>query len=77
MATITIVEAKAGLEHLVELAELGQDTIIARAGEPVARLTRVVHLKKPIRYGALKGKFAIADDFDEPLPAEFLTTRGA
>jgi prevent-host-death family protein len=77
MATITITEAKAGLERLVELAQSGQDTIIVREGEPVARLTRVVRLKKPIRYGALKGKFVISDDFDDPLPADFLITRGA
>ena len=77
MSTITIVEAKAELERLVELAEQGQDTIIAREGQPVARLTRMVRAKKPIRYGALKGKVLIADDFDAPLPADFLTTRGA
>jgi len=76
MSTMTILEAKAEFDRLVELAEQGQDTIIARAGEPVARLTKVARLRKPVRYGALKGKIVIADDFDAPLPADFLTTSG-
>ncbi|HEV2323418.1 MAG TPA: type II toxin-antitoxin system prevent-host-death family antitoxin [Terracidiphilus sp.] len=72
--TVNIFEAKTQLSKLVERAEKGHDTIIARAGKPVARITRLVSAKKPIRYGALKGKIWIADDFDAPLPEDFLIT---
>jgi prevent-host-death family protein len=72
MPTVNIFEAKTQLSKLVELAEQGQDTIIARAGKPVARLTKLETAKKPIRYGALKGKIWIADDFDAPLSEDFL-----
>jgi antitoxin (DNA-binding transcriptional repressor) of toxin-antitoxin stability system len=48
--------------------------VIARAGKPVVRLTKLKTEKKPIRYGALKGKIWIADDFDDPLPEDFLIT---
>ena len=77
MSTVNIVEASAQLSELVELAEQGQDTIIAQAGKPVARLTKLELAKKSIRYGALKGKIWIADDFDVPLPEDFFITPGS
>jgi antitoxin (DNA-binding transcriptional repressor) of toxin-antitoxin stability system len=74
MATINILEAKEEFDRLVDLAEQGQDTIIVRDGKPVARLTHLAVDRKPIRYGALKGKITIAEDFDAPLPHDFLIT---
>jgi prevent-host-death family protein len=65
-------EAKTQLSKLVERVERGEDVIIARAGKPVARLTGLKPEKKPIRYGGLKGKIWIADDFDDPLPEDVL-----
>lgn len=72
--TVNIFEAKTQLSKLVERAEKGQDTIIARAGKPVARLTQIEPKKRPIRFGLLKGKIHIADDFDAYLPEDFLIT---
>jgi prevent-host-death family protein len=72
MPTFNIFEAKTQLSKLVEMAENGQDVIIARAGKPVVRVTKLEPVKRPIRYGGLKGKIWIADDFDAPLPAEVL-----
>ena len=53
---------------MIELAEKGEEVVIARAGKPVARLTKLEPAKQKIRYGLLKGKIWIADDFDAPLP---------
>ena len=72
MAQVNIFEAKTQLSKLLELAEKGEDVIIARAGKPVARLTRLGTVKKPIRYGALRGKIRIGENFDDPLPENFL-----
>jgi len=73
MATqVNIFEAKTNLSKLITLVEQGQDVVIARAGKPVARLTRLEPVKKPIRFGAMKGEIWIADDFDAPLPDEVL-----
>jgi prevent-host-death family protein len=72
MAQVNIFEAKTQLSKLLELAEKGEDVIIARAGKPVARLTRLRTVKKPIRYGALRGKIRIGENFDDPLPENFL-----
>ncbi len=72
MPTVNIFEAKTQLSKLVDLAEHGQDVIIARAGKPVARLTQLEPRKPKIRFGGMKGKIWIADDFDAPLPPEIL-----
>ena len=77
MRQVNIFEAKTQLSKLIGLAEKGEDVIIARAGKPVARLTRIESRQKPICYGALKGKIWIADDFDEALAEDFLIAPGA
>jgi len=70
---VNIFEAKTQLSKLVELAENGQDVVIARAGKPVARLTSLTTKEKRlIGFGALEGQGWIAEDFDAPLPDEIL-----
>jgi prevent-host-death family protein len=71
---VNIGKAKTQFSKLVEMAERGEEVIIARAGKPVARLTQLSPEKPKIRYGALKGKIWIADDFDDYLPEDFLIT---
>ncbi len=70
--TVNIFEAKTKLSKLIEMVESGEDVIIARAGKPVARLTGLKPEKPKIRFGGLKGKVWIADDFDAPLPQDVL-----
>jgi prevent-host-death family protein len=70
--TVNIYEAKTKLSKLVDEAAQGEDVIIARNGKPVARLTALKPEKLPVRFGLLKGKIWIADDFDAPLPDEIL-----
>lgn len=71
-AQVNIYEAKTQLSKLVDQAAAGQDVIIGRAGRPLARLTRLEEPKRTIRFGGLKGKFKVPDDFDAALPAEAL-----
>ncbi|HUH62153.1 MAG TPA: type II toxin-antitoxin system Phd/YefM family antitoxin [Terracidiphilus sp.] len=72
MQTVNIYEAKTQLSKLADLAAGGTDIVIARAGKPIARLTRLKEPKRPIRLGLLEGKGWIADDFDAPLPESIL-----
>jgi prevent-host-death family protein len=74
MQQVNIFEAKTHFSKLVDLAEHGQDVVIARAGKPVARLTQLHPAKRPIRYGGLKGKIWVSDDFDAPLPEDVLAS---
>ena len=64
-------EAKTQLSKLLDLASSGEEVIIAKAGEPCVRLTPVEpHSKLPKErvLGLSKGKFWMADDFNDPLP---------
>lgn len=71
MATLVNVhEAKTQLSKLLRRVEAGEDIVIGRAGEPVARLTRVVPPTAPPRpLGTWRGRVEMADDFDT-LPDE-------
>ena len=64
-------EAKTNLSKLVDLAIQGEEVIICKAGNPVARLV-AIHRKKSKRTpGVWAGKVKIAEDFDT-LPSEFM-----
>ena len=75
MSTVNIYEAKTKLSQLVEEAPAGNDVIIARGGKPVARLTQLTPNKRVIRFGVLKSKITVADDFDAPLAPGTLAAR--
>jgi len=74
--TVTVEEAETRLSELLDEAAAGEAIIIAKSeGEgPRARLTPLppAEEKRPVVYGALKGKIWIADDFDDPLPSDLL-----
>jgi prevent-host-death family protein len=73
MRKVNIHEAKTTLSQLVEAAEGGEDVLIARAGRPVARLTRARTGRGGITLGTLKGMFKrVSANFDAPLPESVL-----
>lgn len=63
-------QAKSSLSKLVRRAAAGENILIARAGKPVALLTRIPAPPGGRALGAFKGKIRMAADFDQPL-AEF------
>ena len=65
---VNIYEAKTRLSQLVDEAASGRDVVIARAGRPVARLTRLASPSSKRKLGLLDGKCRIPDDFNAPLP---------
>jgi prevent-host-death family protein len=72
MAKIDIREAKMHLSKLLDRVLAGEEIIIAKAGKPVARLVPIRQRRKPRVAGTHAGKIEIPDDFDAPLPDEFL-----
>jgi antitoxin (DNA-binding transcriptional repressor) of toxin-antitoxin stability system len=76
MRKVNIYEAKTRLSQLVDEAAAGHDVIIARAGRPVARLTRLPQATRRRRLGVLDGRFKIPDDFNRPLPADVIRSFG-
>ena len=67
---VNVLEAKTQLSKLLDAALAGEEVIIARAGRPVARLVPLGEAPRVL--GRLVGSGWIADDFDAPLPEDFL-----
>jgi prevent-host-death family protein len=82
--TVNIHTAKTTLSKLISEVENGGEIVIARAGEPVARLVAVKgrkqkRVRKPAaeptidrRPGFMKGKIKILRGFYDPLPPDIL-----
>ena len=66
--TLNIAEAKARLSELVQRASRGEEIIIARNGEPQARLV-ALSPKVTRMPGKGSGKWKVAADFNDLLPA--------
>ncbi|MBF0355459.1 MAG: type II toxin-antitoxin system Phd/YefM family antitoxin [Alphaproteobacteria bacterium] len=73
--TVNIRYAKTHFSRLIERAEKGEETVIARAGRPVARLVPLAEAKPKRRLGLFRGQIRIADDFDD-LPDDIKTAFG-
>jgi prevent-host-death family protein len=77
MTQVGMHEAKTKLSQLVERAEGGEEIIIARNGQPVARLVPVASTNSLAAvHGALRGRIHFAEDFDE-LPDDLAEAFGA
>ncbi len=57
-------DAKSQLSKLVEMAEAGEEVVIARDGRPVAKLVPV-EKRFPVQPDFLEGKIEIMPGFDE------------
>lgn len=69
MRQVNIHEAKT---HLSRLIAEGQEVVIARYGEPVARLVPIRPPASRRVPGSAKGKFEVPPEFFAPLPDEIL-----
>ena len=72
MNVVNVHQAKTELSRLLARVEAGEDVVIARRGEPVARL---VACKARIKRqpDTLKRRIVVPDSFFDPLPEEELT----
>ena len=69
---VNIHQAKTHLSRLLQRVANGEEIIIARAGEPIARLVRIQPERKIRPLGMDRGSVEVAEDFDAPLPAELM-----
>jgi prevent-host-death family protein len=66
---VNVHEAKTHLSRLLDRAQAGEEIIVAKAGQPVARLMPLKREAPVRRPGGLDGTVA-DDDFFEPLPED-------
>ena len=69
---VNIYEAKTKFSKLINQAIAGEEIIIAKSGNPVAKLVPLETALKNRIPGSAKGKIFIAQDFDAPLPDDIL-----
>lgn len=82
MATVSMKDAKNRLTELARLVERGETVVVTRHGKPVLDLVPHVERKGGIdfegleaykkKHGIVKFFEYISDDFDDPLPEDFL-----
>jgi prevent-host-death family protein len=72
MPAVDIHEAQRHLAKFVDAAVGGVEFVITKAGKPVARLAPIESERKIRRFGGLKGRLRLADDFDAPLPDDII-----
>jgi antitoxin (DNA-binding transcriptional repressor) of toxin-antitoxin stability system len=72
MPIATIHEAKTNLSKLIELAERGEEVLIARGKKVVARIVPIATSPGKRRLDVLRGKFKVTSKFFEPLPDDEL-----
>lgn len=68
MKTVNVHEAKTHFSKLIRLVAAGEEVVIAKSGEPVARLVPVSGPAPRRQPGALRGRIHIGEDFDAPDP---------
>jgi len=74
METVNVHEAKTHLSRLLARVARGEEIVIARSGQPIAKLVPVVPVGGQRVLGIDRGRAVIADDFDAPLPEEIVAS---
>jgi prevent-host-death family protein len=72
METVTIHTAKTTLSQLLARVEAGEEIILARGKEPIAKLVPFQPPRIKRQFGALRGIISIGPEFFEPLPEQEL-----
>jgi prevent-host-death family protein len=71
MNEVGVHEAKTTLSKLLRRVAAGEEIVIRRGGQPVAKLVPIAASGQR-RLGQDAGRFTVPDDFDEELPPEVL-----
>ena len=72
-AHVNVHDAKTHFSALLERVRVGEEIIIAKAGTPVARLGPLGPAERGTRQpGSRAGRMRMSEDFDDPLPEDFL-----
>lgn len=67
MVMIDIHQAQKQLVELIDRVIAGEELIIAKNDQPLAKVTAIKKIRKPRHFGSAQGLIIIADDFDAPL----------
>ena len=68
-----MVFTKTTLSALLRRVAQGEDVVITKSGQPIARLVPIESMRTRT-FGSDQGRMVVPDDFDAPLDDETLTT---
>jgi antitoxin (DNA-binding transcriptional repressor) of toxin-antitoxin stability system len=69
---ISMAEADGHLAELIEAVQRGDEIIIEDAGQAPVKLILATPARIPRKLGIYRGKIRLREDFNEPLPQNFL-----
>ena len=72
MDTVTIHAAKTTLSQLLARVEAGEEIVLARGKQPIAKIVPYRPVAPKRQFGALRGVVSIGPEFFEPLPDDEL-----
>lgn len=72
MLEVTVQQAAAQMEELLDRATAGEEIVMVRSGRPVARLVPIPPRAAPRVPGRFAGKIVVSGDFNAPLPNDLL-----
>lgn len=67
MHVVDVAQAEARFAELLGRVQAGEEVLLTRADEPVARILLAGASPRRPRFGAAKDLLHVRDDFDEPL----------
>ena len=76
MVEVGVHEAKTNLSKLLRQVAAGEEVVISRGGEPVARLVAIEPTRARV-LGQDVGRYVVGPDFDDELPEELLDLFGS
>jgi prevent-host-death family protein len=76
MIEVGVHEAKTNLSRLLRAVAAGEEVVIRRGREPIARLVPFIQRHARL-LGEDVGRYAVPDDFDAPLAADEFERFGA
>ena len=69
---VSVAEAKNRLPELIRAMEDGEQVIITRHGKPVAQIAPAPRERRPIQWGAMRGRIRFLPGWDAPITEEEL-----
>jgi prevent-host-death family protein len=72
MDTVTVHVAKTTLSQLLARVEAGEEIIVARGKEPIAKIVPFSPAPSKRQFGAMRGVIHLDDAFFDPLPEDQL-----
>jgi prevent-host-death family protein len=74
---VSVHAAKTQLSRLIAAAEAGEEIVIARRDQPVARLLPIRKTRRRRRFGSMKGRARVTAAFFEPFDERDLAAWGS